>query len=107
MNQTAWIVGGGAFVVIVAGILYVMSGDGLPKTEQKQVVDVSAQSAPITITDASTSPVIAAMPGAPKLTPIKETTPMNTPTPDTKPKAVTSQPTSEVLHTSIDRKSVV
>ena len=31
---------------------------------------------------------------------------MNTPTPDTKPKAVTSQPTSEVLHTSMGNITV-
>ncbi len=109
MNQTAWIVSGGALVVIIAGVLYFMSGDGLPKTSDATPVTLSPA---VTITtDASSSPVIPPAPNAPKLTPIKDTsnTPMQQPTtPNSTPTATrpAPTPTSEVLHTSMGNITV-
>ena len=103
MNQTAWIVSGGALVIIIAGVLYFMSGDGLPKKVE------ATKSPAITITtDASSSPVIPPAPNAPKLTPIKDTTSMDTPAHEKTPAvaAPAPVPTSEVIHTSMGNITV-
>jgi cyclophilin family peptidyl-prolyl cis-trans isomerase len=85
MNQTTWIIGGGAIVVLVAVLLYAYTGDGIPKTPPLTTTPMDQQSQQ---NNASNTPEIA-------VTPVTEPTPV----PATPPVVPTSHDTV-VLHTS-------
>jgi cyclophilin family peptidyl-prolyl cis-trans isomerase len=88
MNQTTWIVGGGALIVATAVMFYFFSGDGIPKNVVTSPIVANPETMlqPATSTGDTNEPVVPVVKS--ETVPVSETTP----TPEPKTEAVAPAP---------------